>query len=492
MGNGPGDLEDYFHLIQQYDGVCGGYIWEWCDHAIDMGKTIDGRKMYAYGGDHGEYPHDGNFCMDGLVYPDRRVHTGLLEFKNVYRPARVVSYNQESGELVLHNYMDFLNLKDYLTISYEVLCDGIVIAEGAVENQALLDIPAHGEGTMTLPVDVPEKGKAALKISYALKDARGVLPAGFALGFDEVALETAENENQKVKALLADGTAPAPKAEEEDASVIVSGNNWRYVYNKRTGLFAQMVYENQNLLEQPMEFNIWRAPTDNDRNIKREWMRAQYDRTFDRAYNTTVTEKDGCIVIESNLSVAAIYAQRILEIHAVWTVSGDGAVDVHLDVTRTPNFPFLPRFGLRLFLPKSMQKVTYCGIGPNESYKDKRRSGYHGLFHTDVPGLHEDYIRPQENGAHDDCDYVILENDHLSLAAAGAKTFAFQASEYTQEELTRKAHNYELEKSPYTVLCLDYCQSGIGSNSCGPELREEYRLNEENFTFAIRLKPEAK
>ena len=168
MGNGPGDLEDNFRLIQQYDGVCGGFIWEWCDHAIDMGKTIEGRKMYAYGGDHGEYPHDGNFCMDGLVYPDRRVHTGLLEFKNVYRPARVVSYDQNSGELVLHNYMDFLNLKDYLTVSYEVLCDGTVIAKGTVENQALLDIPAHEEGTMTLPVDVPEKGKAALKISYAL------------------------------------------------------------------------------------------------------------------------------------------------------------------------------------------------------------------------------------------------------------------------------------------------------------------------------------
>ena len=106
--------------------------------------------------------------MDGLVYPNRRVHTGLLEFKNVYRPARVVSYDQNSGELVLHNYMDFLNLKDYLTVSYEVLCDGTVIAKGTVENQALLDIPAHEEGTMTLPVDVPEKGKAALKISYAL------------------------------------------------------------------------------------------------------------------------------------------------------------------------------------------------------------------------------------------------------------------------------------------------------------------------------------
>lgn len=501
MGNGPGDLEDYFHVIQQYDGVCGGFIWEWCDHAIDMGKTVDGRKMYAYGGDHGEYPHDGNFCMDGLVYPDRRVHTGLLEFKNVYRPARVVSYDQKSGEVTLHNYMDFLNLKDYLTVSWEVLCDGVTVAKGCVEEPEVLDIPAHGEGSFRMPVEVPEKGKAALKVSYALRAARGVLPAGFLLGFDEVVLETEENVNQTAKAILADRTPQAaedgcanaaPVIEEEDAFVIVSGAGWRYVYDKRTGLFDRMVYQNQELLEQPMNYNIWRAPTDNDRNIKKEWMNAQYDKALARAYETTVTVKDGSAVIESDLSVAAVYAQRILEIHAVWTIAGDGTLDVRLDVTRTPQFPFLPRFGLRLFLPKSMQKVTYCGIGPNESYRDKRRSGYHGVFCTDVAGLYEDYIRPQENGAHDDCDYVILENDHLSLTAAGAKTFAFQALEYTQEELTRKAHNYELEKSPYTVLCLDYRQSGIGSNSCGPVLREEYRLDEEKFTFEIRIRPETK
>lgn len=487
MGNGPGDLEDYFHVIQQYDGVCGGFIWEWCDHAIDMGKTVDGKKMFAYGGDHGEYPHDGNFCMDGLVYPDRRVHTGLLEFKNVYRPARVVSYDQESGELVLHNYMDFVNLKDYLTVTYEVFCDGVLTGSGAVEDQSVLDIPPHGEGTLHLKVEVPDKGKAVLKLSYELKEAQGVLPEAFPLGFDEVLLETNENVNQKAKEVLEAVAAAAPKVQEEDASVIVSGEGWRYVYDKRTGLFSQMVYRNQNLLEEPMHFNIWRAPTDNDRNIKNDWMRAQYDHTFDRAYETKVTEKENCVVLESSVSVSAIYAQRILEIQAVWTVAGDGTLDIRLDVTRTPNFPFLPRFGLRLFLPKSMQQVTYCGIGPYESYRDKRQAGWHGRFETDVAGLYEDYIRPQENGAHDDCDYVILESDHLRLTAAAANTFAFQALEYTQEELTKKAHNYELEKSPYTVLCLDYRQSGIGSNSCGPVLLEQYRLDEEKFTFALRI-----
>ena len=121
MGNGPGDFEDYFELISQYDGICGGFVWEWCDHAIEKGKTITGKTIYAYGGDHKEYPHDGNFCMDGMVYPDRRPHTGLKEFKNVHRPARVVSFDQDKMELTLHNYLDFKNLKDYLTVQYEVI-----------------------------------------------------------------------------------------------------------------------------------------------------------------------------------------------------------------------------------------------------------------------------------------------------------------------------------------------------------------------------------
>lgn len=125
MGNGPGDLEDYFQLIQKDDRMCGGFVWEWCDHAIAHGKTKSGKTIYYYGGDHDEELHDGNFCMDGLVFPDRTPHTGILEYKNVYRPVRVVSYDQETGKLVLHNYLDFDDLKDYLDIRFEVIKDGL-------------------------------------------------------------------------------------------------------------------------------------------------------------------------------------------------------------------------------------------------------------------------------------------------------------------------------------------------------------------------------
>ncbi|GFI47709.1 evolved beta-galactosidase subunit alpha [Lachnospiraceae bacterium] len=491
MGNGPGDLEDYFQVIHQYEGACGGFIWEWCDHAIDMGRSVSGKKVYAYGGDHDEFPHDGNFCMDGLVYPDRRPHTGLKEFKNVHRPARVVKFDQEKKELVIHNFMDFVNLKDYLTAEYEVICDGAVVGSGKIEDRELLDIPAHEEKAVPVSFDIPEKGKCFLKVSYYQKAETELLPAGFPLGFEEVVVETGENKNQRVKELLTDrGITAEFEIVEDDSLLVVSGPEFCYKYDKLTGVFAEMVYHNQTLLERPMEYNIWRAPTDNDRNIMEVWKEAGYDRIVARAYGTNVTVGKDKARIETTLSIAPVYLQKILAVNACWDVWADGAVDVRLDVKKTPVFPFLPRFGIRLFLPKSMNQAVYCGIGPVESYIDKKWAGYHGVFKADVKEMHEDYIKPQENGSHYDCDYVAVSGGKTSIAVAGEETFSFNASVYTQEELTRKGHNYQLEESPYTVLCLDYRQSGIGSNSCGPELQEKYRLNEEAFSFGIRLKPD--
>lgn len=490
MGNGPGDLEDYFQVIQEYDGICGGFVWEWCDHAIDMGKYVEGRKVYAYGGGHGEYPNDGNFCMDGLVYPNRKVHTGLLEFKNVYRPARVVSYDQETGKCVLHNYMDFLNLKEYVKLSWKVLRDGKKVGEGSWKEQEMPDIPPHQEGEGKLCVEVPEKGKAFLLLSYTLKEKRGILPEGFLLGFEEIPLKTKERVNQKVKKLLQKENAYPIALQENGAFFNLLGKEWRYQFDRRTGMFTQMIYGGQNLLEKPMGYNIWRAPVDNDRNVKREWIRAGYDRAFSRAYGTKVKMQKDHIILESDLSLQAVSLQRILKIHSIWTIYNDGSIQMHLDVERDTQFPFLPRFGIRLCLPESMTAVTYCGMGPNENYVDKKQASYHGVFFTDVENLHEDYIRPQENGSHGECDYIIIKNDFLQLTAMGEHTFSFQASRYTQEELARKAYNYELVKAPFTVLCLDYAQSGMGSNSCGPELQKKYRLDDKEFCFEIHLKPQ--
>ena len=489
MGNGPGDLEDYFKIIHSDERMCGGLVWEWCDHAIYKGVAPNGKAMYWYGGDHGEYPHDVNFCMDGLVYPDRTPHTGLQEFKNVYRPARVVSWNQEAGELVLHNYMDYRNLADYISATYELSCDGNVIASGEI---AIPSIAPHENGTLSIPVSVPASGKCYLKISYFLKSDTVLLDAGFSLGFDEVLLMNCDGRNRTASTLLdAPSAAGNITADEDSRYLTISGKDFTYRYDKLVGTFTAMEYHGEALLDKPMEINLWRAPTDNDRNIKHTWMYANYDKTITRAYKTSYEVTESGVTIRSSMAVSAIIVQRMTEMETVWTVDASGVITLDMDVKRNIEFPALPRFGLRLFLPKTMENVTYYGIGPNESYRDKRRSGWHGLFESDVNALHEDYIRPQENGSHFDCDFVTLAGGNRKLTAVSAVTFSFNASHYTQEELTAKAHNYELEESGSTVLCLDYALNGIGSNSCGPQVLDEYTFNDEAFRFTLKLIPEA-
>lgn len=491
MGNGPGDLEDYFELIHSEEKMCGGFIWEWCDHAIDMGKTIEGKKMYAYGGDHNEYPHDGNFCMDGLVYPDRTPHTGLMEFKNVHRPVRVTKFDAENGTLTIKNYMNFVNLKDYAVLGYEVLVDGEVTESGNIIDETLLDLAAGGEKTIPLTITVPEQGKCALKVIWYQKQATELVPEHFSLGFEEVPVETKDNQNQKAKEMMKRPEGNASFGwKEDDHYLTISTDQFCYTYNKFTGLFEELCYANQNLLERPMELNIWRAPTDNDRNIKNTWMRAQYDRTVTRAYETTAREENGCVEIETDYSISSPALQRILAGVIKWTIYSDGTLDVHVEAKKDPVFPVLPRFGIRLFLPKTFEKLTYCGLGPVESYVDKHQASYHGVFHSTPAEQQEDYIRPQENGSHYDCDYASLANDRAVLTAVGEKTFSFQASIYTQEELTAKAHNYELEPCGSTVFCIDYRQAGIGSASCGPMLLEKYQLKETEISFDVRLKQE--
>ena len=490
MGNGPGDFEDYFQMIQDNDKMCGGFVWEWCDHAIAHGTAENGKTIYAYGGDHGEEIHDGNFCMDGLVYPDRTVHTGLLEYKNVYRPARVISYNKESGELVLHNYMDFDDLKDYVKISYELTQDGLVISKDILSE---FSVAPHGEGKTNLKISVPENGKCYLKLIYHLKKELPLLNEDHILGFDEI-----EVSKEDTKCKLAEKWIPKTvvdselQVNENDTQIHIKGREFAYTIDKRTALFTEMKFAGREYLNHPMELNIWRAPTDNDMYIKSEWKKAHYDKAYTRAYTTEVVQGKHGVKITSHASVVAETVQKILDVTITWKIEAAGKIDADIAVTKDDEFPDLPRFGVRMFLDKKLSAVRYFGMGPQESYCDKHQAASHGLYRADVGDLHEDYIRPQENGSHYDCEYVELNNSRYGIVASAEKAFSFNASYYTQEELEKKTHNYELIESDSVVFCVDYALNGIGSNSCGPVVLEQYRFDDVLFRFQFTLIPYVK
>ena len=479
MGNGPGDIEDYMTQIYKYDGFCGGFVWEWCDHAVYGGRTPEGKAIYRYGGDFGDPYHDGNFCMDGLVYPDRRPHVGLLEYKNGIRPIRA-DYDPDAGVYHLRNTLDFTDSSEVLTIGYTLYQDGEPLAQGKITE----NIPPHETLTLTLPWTQPEEGELTVRFDYEARYDSNWYPAGYALGFDQILLREA----MPAAPALVSGEV---EIQEDLRTVTLQSPLFRYEFDKQTGLFRTMSYANQSYLTRPMDWNLYRAPTDNDIQIKEQWKAAGYHRPTVRVYRVEAEKSEtGTAVLKVKLGIAAVYIEKFIDVDAIWEIDAAGKIHTDLHVTRNEAFPYLPRFGIRMRLPKRFQSVEYYGYGPNESYIDKRLSSYLGKFAAFVPELHEDYLMPQENGAHYGCRTLTLSDGAYSFnAVAQGSPFSFNASPYTQEELEAAMHNYELSESGDTVLCLDYRQSGVGSNSCGPELLEKYRLNATAFTLSLTLFP---
>lgn len=524
MGNGPGDLEDYFQMFHKHERFCGGFVWEWCDHAVYLGRAENGKARYAYGGDHGEVLHDGNFCMDGLVYPDRMPHVGLKEYKNVYRPVRVVSFDQEKKEAELKNYLDFTDLQDVVTVKTEVFRDGISIW---AEESVPISVKPHESTKIALDFPVAESGRVYLKLTYLAAVTSPFVEKGQELGFDEILINNRDARNQFVVNLLEEEkpeaetkqeieakqeietkaesqVVPSPSCteltvSETETTIVVSGAGFSYIFDKLRGLWQQLTYQGEGLLCAPMDMNVWRAPTDNDFGIGHMWRRAYYHHVFPRAYSTETEHMDRQVVLHTKMALLAAPVQKMMDIDALWTITETGRINVKMQVCKNPEFPPLPRFGLRLFVKKDFQKVTYFGMGPYESYADKHRASYHGLFACEVRDLWEDYIKPQENGSHYDCDYVMLQQGRNEapgsrmadtvITCFSPETFSFNASVYTQEEMTGKKHNYELQEAEGVVLCLDYKMAGIGSNSCGPQLMEQYRFEETEFIFEMNLLP---
>ena len=428
--------------------------------------------------------------MDELVDPDRTAHTGLLEYKNGYRPARVVSYDKESGELVLHNYMDFDDLNDYVKISYELTQDGLVIGKGKLSE---VSVAPHSEGKTNLKVNVPESGKCYLKLIYHLKKEMPLLEEDHILGFDEIEVSQKDAKCQLAeKWMEKTATNSELQVNENDTQIHIKGREFSYTIDRRTALFTEMKFAGREYLNHPMELNIWRAPTDNDMYIKSEWKKAHYDKAYTRAYTTDVAQGKHGVKLQSTAAVEAEEGQKNLDVTITWKIDAAGKIDADIAVTKDGEFPDLPRFGVRMFLDKKLSDARYFGMGPQESYRDKHQAASHGLYRANVGDLHEDYIRPQENGSHYDCEYVELNNSRYGIVASAEKAFSFNASYYTQEELEKKTHNYELTESDSMVFCVDYALNGIGSNSCGQVVLDQYRFNDVLFRFQFTLVPYVK
>jgi beta-galactosidase len=484
MGNGPGDLKDYWDVIYQYPKLMGGCVWEWNDHGMAT-TTAEGQPFYAYGGDFGDMPNDGNFCMDGLVYPDRTPHIGLLELKKVIAPVRVEAEDLQMGTFRVTNLYDFIDLA-HLRIVWKLEQDGTVVQQG---EQDELVVRPHESMIINIPYEVPETSYSRYYLTLAFIQKRNTSWAdvGYEVSFEQFEIPVATN------VTIADNTRiPSMNVNQEDHLVDIRGFDFHHQFDLFDGTFTKISKHGVELLQGKPKFNIWRAPTDNDRNIKTQWKNHGFERANMHVYEAAITQQsENNVTIMVKFSLGGYITHPILHATAVWSIVGTGEIKLSVDVKVRDKALFLPRFGLQFVMPQGTDEVEYFGYGPHESYMDKHQSARISQYLTTVDNLFENYMKPQENGSRYGTEWVIVSNEQgmgIKLTSSN-EHFSFNASHYTPEDIEAAGHPYELMKRKETIVNADYKMSGVGSNSCGPELLEQYRLSEKEFSFQLTLTP---
>ncbi len=480
MGNGPGDLEDYHKAFHSNERFCGGFVWEWSDHAVILGKTSDGKVKYGYGGDFNERHHDNNFCMDALTFPDRTPHTGLLELKQVYRPIRVTR-GKTATEFIFKSFLCHCKAGDFMDYYYEISFDGICTKSEHMK----FDIAPLGKTVVKVPEVLEYNDKAAyIRFVFVAKKDLSYCKKGYEICFEQIELFT-EKPYEKEKQAENRNAGATGKISVEALRIDVDFGTLRYSYDRRKCCFDSIKHNGRELLDAPLNFNFFRAPIDND-TMRGDWYRAHLNDYVVKGYEVKVLETDGGVEIRRKQSFGWSIYQPIAYMNVVYCLSNQG-MDIYCEVETGNKVSFLPRFGIRLFMPKRFTKVSYYGYGPTESYIDKHEACYMGNFEAEIRDMHEDYIKPQENSSHFGCKYVCVTDDETEITFTSKEGLSFNASEYTQEELASKRHNFDLVKSESNILCVDYRMAGVGSNACGPALAEKYRLPLPKFSAEFHM-----
>lgn len=453
MGNGPGGIWDYWELINNNPRTIGGCVWEWADHVAYK------NGVPCYGGDFGNVTNDENFCCDGMVFHDRTLKSGSLEVKAAYAPFRI---RYEDGNVIIKNLFSFTDLSE-CEIKYSVVCDGKTLSENAAE----LSAAPGDEAKIPVPSDLVCKYGVFCQVTVTR-------PAKESTSTLECQLPSAPAENT-------DETAPPCELRGDKRYIYASGEGFSYRFDKHFGGFDSLKVSGEEKLSGVARVNVFRAVTDNERGIKQRWLNLDnwqgenIDCLFNKVYE--VSAENGTISVRASL--AGVSRSPLMRYTADYTVDKNGRVSVHLHGDIGEKVFWLPRVGIDFPMPRENSGFTYYGKGPGECYSDMQACALTGIYESDADSEYVPYVMPQEHGNHVGCRW--LEIGGLRFEGE----FEAGVSRYTPNEIHTARHWDELPEPSVTYLRIDYKNSGLGSNSCGPGLPDEYKLDEKTFDFTF-------
>ena len=493
MGNGSGNLKEYWETIEKYPSLIGGCIWDWVDQGL-LKTDANGVKHFAYGGDFGppDVPSDDNFCINGLIFPDRKISPKMWEVKKIYQYIAVEPVDVAAGKVKIRNKYAFTNLNE-LSGEWRVTEDGTIIQQGKLP---ALDIPAGTEKIVALPlkqIDAKAGAEYWLKLSFALREKTLWADVGHEVAWEQMKIQTAE----LPKPILKAEDMPAIHATSSAAELVLRGKDFCVVFNRKIGTMTSYRYHDRELLHSTAErpggpmLNIWRAPLDNDIRIAPYWKQAGLDALQDemRSFGTTqlspqVVQVHAVLDYKANDDAGFIHRET-------YTVFGNGDVFIDNDVEPYGELPTLPRIGLEMVVNKEFEKLQWYGRGPHENYADRKSGAAVGLYKSTVDEQYTPYIMPQDNGSRQDVRWLLLSDDEgngLSVVSRG-RPFAMTALHYSTKDLEQAKHTNELHRRDEIYLRLDARERGVGNASCGPEILEKYKVVPEGTVFSLSLRP---
>jgi evolved beta-galactosidase subunit alpha len=483
MGNGPGGLKAYQDMYRKYKRLQGGFLWEWYDHGIYTEEKD--KKYYKYGGNYGDFPTNGNFCIDGILMPDRTPSPGMEEYKQIIAPVEITAVEGSMNKIQIRNYYDFLNL-DTTTLYWEVKAEDQMIQDGTVEG---LSVAPHEGKIIALPItafELQENTDYYLNLTVCQKEERNYAPAGYEIKKVQIPMQ-----------IRKDGFSvreTADKLQVTEGQGVLTVENSR-VTAKFSTVFGKLISfgkDGKEYLTEGPRMNVYRATIDNDMYKKEDWMNKYFiQKPVEETEYVSCLKEDDKVIVQIGTFFSCYNQSWGFECDYTYTVYSCGQMKVEIQgkaVQRGKLEPaFLPRIGVIMKGNKNFQKAMWYGMGPGESYVDSKAASIMGIYENTVDGMMTDYVFPQENGHHEQVKWFRIGDGKDGLLCKMEEKLGLNLANYTDESLEKAQHPFEIEKADDVIIHLDYRQSGLGSNSCGEEQLEENKVKLQDFAMAFTV-----